>query len=226
MKEMINGRPIPYDRSKEELLALLSSDNMTDFVVACEALSHISEEAVCNCLGSYLDSSDPYRRLAVLKVIFRNPYATRFIPALEKAIMSEDILFAENGLRIAFSWRVAVSESAILTATRRHIRKLYALDALDLLTVHEENYQALTEIFFRCVSSLQQEIVADILVRKYDDAHAAELFDLLVDSKYPKVRRVAAMLGLSHGFDLTSLQNDPDGHVRRIVLGHPPKKSS
>lgn len=36
--EMINGIPVPYDLSVDELEALLISGDMSDFAVACEAL--------------------------------------------------------------------------------------------------------------------------------------------------------------------------------------------
>lgn len=219
MKPLINSHPVPYDLPKESLYTLLASDSMTDFTLACEALSAIPDEDVCDRLGAYLTSPDKYRRLAVLKVIFRNPFAVKLTPLLEQAIMSEDVLFTENGLRIAFEYRVPVSETAILTATRRHMAKLYAPDALDLLAVNEENYCALIGIFSQCATSLQQEVLADILVRKYADTHAAELFSLFSISPHPKVRCVAANLGLAHGFDLAPLQRDPDGHVRKAALG-------
>ena len=218
-KPVINGRTVSYDLPREDLYAMLASEDMTDFLLACEALSVIPDEEVCDRLGEYLTAPDQYRRLAVLKVIFRNPHAIKYAPALEQAIMSETILFAENGLRVAYECRVPVSETAILTATRRHIAKLYATDALDLLAVSEEHYKALVEIFSMCVTSLQQEVLAEILVRKYTDSHAAELFGLFSDSKYPHVRRAAVDLGLTHGFDLTALRNDPDGHVRQAAVG-------
>ena len=218
-KPVINGRTVSYDLPREDLYAMLASEDMTDFLLACEALSVIPDEEVCDRLGEYLTSPDKYRCLAVLKVIFRNPHAVKYAPALEQAIMSETILFAENGLRVAYECRVPVSETAILTATRRHIAKLYATDALDLLAVSKEHYKALVEIFSMCVTSLQQEILAEILVRKYTDSHAAELFRLFSDSKYPHVRRAAVDLGLTHGFDLTALRNDPDGHVRQAAVG-------
>ncbi len=224
-KNSINGRQVPYDLPKEELFSLLSSESMSDFTVACEALSVLPDEDVCDRLGVYLTSPDKYRRLAVLKVIFRNPYAVKFKPALEEATLSEDSLFAENGLRVAYEYRMPLSETAILIATRRHIRTLYAPDALDLLTVSEGNFQALTEIFAACVTSLQQEVLSDILARKYGETHAAELFALFSVSKYPKTRRQAVKLGLRFGFDLTALQNDPDGHVRKAAFGEiPPKR--
>ncbi len=222
MKPVINGRPVPYGLPKEELFTLLSSESMSDFTVACEALSVLPDEDVCDRLGAYLTSPDKYRRLAVLKVIFRHPRAVRLAPALEEAVMSEDSLFAENGLRVAYENRVPLSETAILTATRRHIKTLHAPDALDLLTVSEGNYQALTEIFASCVTSLQQEVLADMLARKYGETHAADLFALFSASKYPKVRRQAVGLSLRFGFDLTALQNDPDGHVRKAALGQNP----
>ena len=224
-KPVINGRTVSYDLPAEELYAMLASEDMTDFLLACEALSVIPDEEVCDRLGEYLASTDEYRRLAVLKVIFRNPHAVRYTPVLEQAVMSEAILFAENGLRVAYECRVPVSEAAILTATRRHIARLFSPDALDLLAVSEEHYKALVEIFSLCVTSLQQEVLADILLRKYADSHAAELFGLFSESKYPHVRRAAVDLGLAHGFDLTALLSDPDGHVRRAAFGHIPPKS-
>lgn len=225
VKTEINGRPVPHGLPKEELYGLLASDSMTDFVPACEALSALSDEETCDRLGAYLTHPDKYRRLAVLKVIFRNPHAVKYLPALEEAIASEHILFAENGLRAAYECRMPVSDPVILAAIRRHLGELFSLHALDLLSVSEENYRALTEILPLCATSLQQEILAEILVRKYADAHAPALFKLFSASRYPKTRLQAVGLGLRFGFDLATLQKDPDGHVRKAALGHSAKET-
>lgn len=225
VKTEINGRPVPHGLPKEELYGLLASDSMTDFVLACEALSTLSDEETCDRLGAYLTHPDKYRRLAVLKVIFRNPHAVKYLPALEEAIASEHILFAENGLRAAYECRMPVSESVILAAIRRHIGELFSLHALDLLSVSEENYRALTEIYPLCATSLQQEILAEILARKYADAHAPALFELFSASPYPKTRLQAVELGLRFGFDLATLQKDPDGHVRKAALSDSAKET-
>ena len=224
-KTEINGHPVPHGLPKEELYGLLASDSMTDFVPACEALSVLSDEETCDRLGAYLTHPDKYRRLAVLKVIFRNPHAVKYLPALEEAIASEHILFAENGLRAAYECRMPVSESVILAATRRHLGELFSLHALDLLSVSEENYRALIEILPLCATSLQQEILADILTRKYADAHAPALFELFSASRYPKTRLQAVGLGLRFGFDLVPLQKDPDGHVQKAALGDSAKET-
>lgn len=55
--EKLNQRaPVPYGLPKEELFSLLSSESMSDFVVACEALSVLPDEDVCDRLGAYLTS--------------------------------------------------------------------------------------------------------------------------------------------------------------------------
>ena len=225
VKTEINGHPVPHGLPKEELYGLLASDSMTDFVLACEALSTLSDEETCDRMGAYLTHPDKYRRLAVLKVIFRNPHGVKYLHALEEAIASEHILFAENGLCVAYECRMPVSDPVILAATRRHLGELFSLHALDLLSVSEENYRALTEILPLCVTSLQQEILADILARRYADAHAPELFGLFSASQYPKTRLQAVELGLRYGFDLTALQKDLDGHVRKAALGHSAKET-
>ncbi|MBQ4112685.1 MAG: hypothetical protein IJD38_07805, partial [Clostridia bacterium] len=80
VKAEINGHPVPHGLPKEELYGLLASDSMTDFVTACEALSALPDEETCDRMGAYLTHPDKYRRLAVLKVIFRNPHAVKYLP--------------------------------------------------------------------------------------------------------------------------------------------------
>lgn len=73
--EMINGIPVPYDLFVDELEVLLISGDMSDFVVACEALSYRSDERAYQLLKKYITDQDKYKRLCVLNSIFRHPMA-------------------------------------------------------------------------------------------------------------------------------------------------------
>lgn len=215
MKQIINGRPVPYNLTKEKLFELLSSKNMSDFTLACEALSYFDTEEACDKLGNYFFCKDKYRRLCVLKVIFRNPYAAKYTQELEKAICSDDILFVDNGLLVANDFNINISENIIIAAVNKHFDHLKnSLRALDLLSEGEKNYNTLINFFSRCDTSLKQEIVADILCDKYISTKANELFEVFSVSANPKIRKRSVEIGKENGFDVTMFENDVNGHVR------------
>lgn len=66
-KELFNGNAIPYDLSFEELNRMLFSDDMTEFCLACEALSCRDDSESFNALKSFLKHPDKYRRLYAMK---------------------------------------------------------------------------------------------------------------------------------------------------------------
>ena len=99
-KEILNGTLIPYDLPIEELKIMMSSSVMKDFSLACEALSYKSEPEAYQIMKSYIGTEDQYRRLYILKTIFRHSEAAELSDFLENAIASKDVLFVENGLTV------------------------------------------------------------------------------------------------------------------------------
>ena len=108
-KEILNGTRIPYDLSVEELSKMLSSPIMQDFSLACEALSYKNDNAAYEAMKNYINDKDKYRRLYILKTIFRHPNAVELVDFLESAITSEDFLFVENGLLVISEYKITVS---------------------------------------------------------------------------------------------------------------------
>ena len=89
-KEMLNGTRIPYELSVEELNKMLSSPIMNDFSLACAALSYKNDVAAYEAMKNHINDKDKYRRLYILKTIFRHPNAVELVDFLESAILSED----------------------------------------------------------------------------------------------------------------------------------------
>ena len=221
-KEILNGTRIPYELSVEELSKMLSSPIMKDFSLACEALSYKNDVAAYEVMKSYITDKDKYRRLYILKTIFRHPNAVELVSFLENAITSEDFLFVENGLIVISEHQIKVSNSLLLSVVTKHLPNLYtAVRALNTLDVCEENYAKLTALFSKAEQCSQQEFIGEILSIKYLPSKSKELFELFRCDKFAKIRLLAIKIAKTYGYDLSDFLSDIDGHVRKLAIKSP-----
>ena len=215
--EKINGVTVPYNKTNDELEIMLSSGNMSDFVVACEALSYKTDEKAFNLLKKYLNDKDRYKRLCILKTIFRHRNSTELKDFLEESIMSDDINFAENGLKNSYDYNFKISDETILTAVNKHFQSLYCtfLYVLRNLNENEENFSKLVELFKKSEISGQKEVLCDILCEKYLPEKADVLFALFSNDNFSKIRLTAVKIGKEYSFDISGFYTDSDGHVKK-----------
>lgn len=192
--EKINGFTVPYNKSTEELEAMLSNGEMNEFVAACEALSYKSDERAFDILRSYITDKDKYKRLCILKTIFRHPMSDQVKGFLEESILSDDVWFAENGLKVVWEYKIPISEKAVLSAVFKHLRSLYCTDlyALEALDVNEDNYSNLIRLFNKSEICGQKEVLCEILCSKYLPMKAVELFELFSSDSFEKIRKIAS----------------------------------
>ena len=218
-KEILNGTIIPYELSVEELSKMLTSPIMKDFSLACEALSYKNDAAAYEAMKSYINDKDKYRRLYILKTIFRHPNAVELVYILENAIASEDYLFVENGLIVISEYHIKVSDSLLLSAIHKHLPKLYtAISSLTTLDISEENYSKLTELFLKAEQCVQKEIIGEILADNYLNSKSKELFELFGHDKFAKIRLLAIKIAKNYGYNLSLFLYDMDGHVRNLAM--------
>lgn len=216
--ETLNGKPIPYDLPVEELKKLISSPVMNDFSLACEALSYNNTPEAYKIMKSYINDKDKYRRLYILKTIFRHPESAELVGLLENALASDDFLFVRSGLHVVADYGIKVSESLLFSAIIRNLSNLYTeIRAINVLEVNEDNYIKLIEIFKKAESCSQKEFIGDVLIEKYLPAKAKELFLLFGRDKFSKIRLCAVQIGKLYGFDVGQFLTDIDGHVRRAA---------
>lgn len=221
-KEILNGTRIPYELSVEELNKMLSSSTMKDFSLACEALSYKNDDASYKAMKSYINDKDKYRRLYILKTIFRHPNAVELVGFLERAILSEDFLFVENGLIVISEHQIKVSDSLLLSVVTNHLPNLYtAIRSLNTLDICEENYANLTELFSRAERCYQKEIIGEILTSKYLLSKSKELFELFSRDRFAKIRLLAIKVAKKCGYNLSDFLSDIDGHVRNLAMKSP-----
>lgn len=217
-KEYLNGAPIPYDKPIGELRELLFSPNMKNFSLACEALSYSEDAQAYELLKSFSDHKDKYRRLYVIKTVFRLPQAVELVYLLENALCSDDLSFLKAALDVIAEHKIKISESILRTSVSKHINKLnYEIYSLDILEANEENYFYLTDIFAKSEDCFKKEILCEVLQENYLPERNEELFNLFKQDKYAKIRLEAIKLGKKCGFDVSEFLSDIDGHVRKFA---------
>lgn len=217
-KEILNGTPIPYDLPIKDLEEMMNSSVMKDFSLACEALSYKNDPAAYRIMKSHIDDNDKYRRLYVLKTIFRHSEAYELIDFLENAIASDDFLFVKDGLTVISDYKIKVSEQSLTAAVSKHLPKLYSeIRALSTLDVSSDNYVYLTELFKEAKLCIQREIIAEILIEKYLITKPEGLFDLFRRDGFAKIRLLALKIAENHGYSLSSFFSDMDGHVKKLL---------
>ena len=217
-KETLNGTPIPYDLPTEELGAMMSSCVMKDFSLACEALSYKNDPDAYRIMKSHANDKDKYRRLYVLKTIFRHPEAVELVDLLENAIASDDALFVENGLLVIADYQIKVSAPLLLAALDKHLPQLYmAIRAAGTLDVSDEHYAKLVQLFKKAQQCSQKEFIAQILIEHYLPAKSEELFDLFCCDGFAKIRLLGLKIARQYGYPLSQFLSDMDGHVKKLM---------
>ena len=218
--EKINGLTVPYSKATDELEIMLSNGNMSDFVVACEALSYKTDEKAFNLLKGYINDKDKYKRLCILKTIFRHRNSTQLKDFLEESILSDDLNFVENGLKNAYEYHLEFTDEIILTAVHKHFESLYCtfLYVLEELNINEENFLRLVELFKKSEISSQKEVLSDILREKYLPEKADVLFSLFSNDSFSKIRLTAVKIGKEYNFDISKFCTDSDGHVKKEAI--------
>ena len=217
-KEILNGTPIPYELPIEELEKMLSSPIMKDFSLACEALSYKSDPKAYQIMKSHINSKDKYRRLYILKTIYRHPEAVELADFLESAITCDDFMFIENGLIIVSDYSIKVPERLLITTVKKYCDDLYTtVGALKTLEINNENFEEITKIFTACSKCAQKEVLGEILCNGYLPQKSKELFELFKKDKFAKIRLLGLEIAKNYGFDVDDFLSDPDGHVRKVA---------
>ncbi len=215
----VNGVVVPYNKSSEELEIILSNGNMSDFTVACEALSYKTDIKAFELLKKYATNKDKFKRLIILKTIFRHPNSIILKDFLVESILSDDILFAENGLKAAFEYDIEISDNIILISVFKHFENLYcnSLYILKKVAKNEENFLKIVELFNKSDVSGQKEVLCETLCERYLPEKAEILFELFAKDKFSKIRLIAVKIGKKYNFDISRFYTDLDGHVKNAL---------
>ena len=215
-QETLNGARIPYDAPIDELEKIMASKVMQDFSLACEALSYKHGPKAYEIMRSYINDKDKYRRLYIMKTIFRHPQALELTDFLKSAITSDDYLFVEHGLFVIADYGIKVPDDLLFSVIYKNLDRLSReLCALKELDISEENYIKLTELLKKARACGRKRTIAEVLSEKYLPSKAKELFELLSKDELPSIRILGVKIGREYGYDLKAFFSDMDGHIRK-----------
>ena len=206
-----------YGAELSEILADLNSSEMRRFCAACDALS-CREETGFELLKPYRSAKDIYRKLYVFKVIYRNPYAAAIDDWIEEELESSDIRFVSAALMNIIDFQKEFNEDKLRYAVKKNYKELSTqLYVLSMLSVNTENYIFLQKLYRKLSKGIQEDIVSDVLIRRYGELYPQEIFDLLSKSRLGKVRAKSVRFAREKNLDYSTLINDMDGHVRKAI---------
>lgn len=214
-KAIINDRLVPYELSNDELAHLCSTKEMSDFVVACEVLSTRDNHESYQILKSHFYDNDKYRRLIVIKAIFKLSDSAELNTYLEQFLQSEDILFVHAASNIIASKRITIPENIVKETLNRYIDDIEVGYLVALISNTDKNYDFVKSLFLKSSICCYQEIIVDYLYLHFGRDKCQELFDLFRNSHFGKIRCYALSIGKDSQFDLSSFLYDKDGHVRK-----------
>ena len=209
-KAIFKGASTSCGKTLSELREMIASPEMKDFTVACDELSYMDSDEAFDIMRPYLDHKDKYRRLYVLKTIFRHPKAVDIGYYLEEAILSGDKLFVENGLFTVGRFGIKISEEIIWFGVENTDLYYNDLRALKLLGTSAENYKKLLDLFvgkgyFNKRIYWQKIFIADILREKYFPEKAEELYRIFATDGFAEIRFRAMKIADDFGFDKAML---------------------
>ena len=209
-KAIFNGASASCDKTLFELREMIASPEMKDFTIACDELSCMDSDEAFEIMRLYLDHKDKYRRLYVLKTIFRHPRAADISYYLEEAILSGDKLFVENGLLTVGRYGIKISEDIIWFGVENSDLYYNDMKALKMLDVSPKNYKKFLDIFFgegifNQRIYWQKIFIADILREKYLPEKAEELYRIFAADEFADIRFRAIKIADDFGFDKAML---------------------
>ena len=209
-KVNFKGASTSCGKSLSELREMIASPEMKDFTVACDELSRMDSDEAFEIMRPYLDHKDKYRRLYVLKTIFRHPRAADISYYLEEAILSSDKLFVENGLLTVGKYGIKIPEEIIWFGVENSDLSYNDMRAIKLLDASPKNYKKILDIFFgegifNKRIYWQKIFIADILREKYFPEKAEELYHIFATDGLAYIRFRAMKIADDFGFDKATL---------------------
>lgn len=221
-KRTINGHVIPSDLPLSELLKMLESKNMMDFVLTCETLAdHKTDDAYIH-LKRHLDDPDKYRRRYVWSIIFEFSQATELTDRFVENFYSDDSIFVILAFDSALKYRIPLSETVIWDAVERNGKIMWEghYDILMRLSHSSSNFDKLMNLYrVRRNSRSVREHIARVLAQYAEGEYFDDLYELFKNDEYSKVRRVACDIAIRNKRKdlLEVFKTDPDGHIRKAA---------
>lgn len=218
----IKGMTVPEELTPGELKTMMESSDMQTFMIACEALCHVPNDASYALLKQYITHSDLYKRRYVLSVIFAYPQAAELVPYLELALGSGKSFLWKTALDVIIRKKVRVLDEALFSCIERNWSQVgrYDIYALDSVAKTQDNALRVLKLYHACRDDSTRIAMAGILYGFCTEDNYLTFYKLFQDDPASHIRILACRIaGEHHRPDLLSkFAQDRDGHIRKLVL--------
>ncbi len=214
---ILNGKPVPVELPLPELAQMLDSADMTDFALACRALSLLQTPDSYELLKSHLPHRDHYRHRCLLEAIFAFPQSHELTKMAEEALRSRREYLVTAALSGIIKGHITLPEKLILSTLEENLSILsgWYFQVLYDFERTEENLRSILELY-RSSSGEQRTAIARQIAYFANEENCQQLASLLIADPCDQIClvgiRIAAEFGCARRFP--ELSHHPDGHVR------------
>lgn len=214
---ILNGKPVPVESPLPELARMLESADMTDFALACRALSLKQTPESYQLLKSHLPNKDLYRHRCLLEALFAFPQSPELTAMAEEALRSRQEYLVTAALSGMIKGSLLLPEALILSTLEENLSTLsgWYFQVLFDFARTEENLQSILKLYHKS-SGEQRTALAHQISYFANEENCHRLSSLLIADPITQVClvgiRIAAEFGCAHRHP--ELEHHPDGHVR------------
>jgi HEAT repeat protein len=220
--EIINGIEVPYGKDVNELESMLNAE-MPSFTVACIALGYKSDIESLNILAGLLSSKDWCKRRVVVEAIGYHSMGYLLSDELISLLDDKSKYVVITTLNTISTHSIGMARLRVLHLIKSNNEEIRKEAIACLISIGEaEDFQLITQIFLRDKSKVVKDEAAWFIRKKSGVGNWGLSIDLLKQSNLARHRVWACELIELYGDDtsiklLTEMQNDSDGHIRKIA---------
>ena len=214
---ILNGKPVPVELPLPDLARMLESPDMTDFSLACRALSLKQTVESYDLLKYHLPHRDPYRHRCLLEALFAFPQSAELTEMAAEALESKREYLVTAALSGIIKGHITLPETQILAALEQNLTTLsgWYFQVLFDFERTDKNLRAILSLY-RKSSGEQRTALARQIAYFANEENCRELSSLLIADPCDQIClvgiRMAAEFGCAHRYP--ELEHHPDGHVR------------
>ncbi len=217
--DQINGIIIPYNESTEQLVEMLDF-RLTDFRVACEALSQKEDKLSFLTLIKLLKNDDPYKRRIGLECLGKHKDFSDEVDVVISCLDDESPYVVRTAIEVIKSHSIAQAESKIfsLLKSNNELTRESAISSLEYLS-KEIEVDFLIELYNDKNEKISKQAV-NLILLMCNKTNWQKAYNILKRSDNEKARLIACKLLVKFGSEkekseLAIFLHDKNGHIRK-----------
>lgn len=220
MRQYINDEKVPYDKSTQELIAMLDVPSL--FHVACEALSYKSDELSLTTLMAIIEDDDPFKRRIGVECLGNNAKFDKVLDHLIICLDDKSPYVVRISIEMMVKHHVIKSHEKIilLLQSKDELTREAAVSALEYISKPSD-----FDVVLKLLSDRNKKVrnrVPYILLATANESNWRKAYNVMKHSENDKSRLYACYLLNAFGTkeerdDAKTFLYDKNGHIRKFA---------